>query len=318
MTVRNFARERISRLVDILVAGFALLALAPAMLIIAAAIFLEMGRPIFFSQIRIGRNARPFRIYKFRKFCVDNDSAGPLLTVRNDPRMSRIGRLLERTKLDELPQFYNVLKGDMAMVGPRPDTAVAGDLLTGEFRALLSYKPGIFGPGQVALRNAGALYPPQVDATVFYREAIFPLKARLDLAYYPKRTIARDLLWMLRGVLAVLGLHPTLRQLPQSPEGMRAASQAPAAEQRRPHLDQGRPEPASRLEGVPASARGAGSRVQGTRSEPKGVPPVETGHQGVDDLGGAAMAGPDLPRGPGSRRRSGSMRPLLISMGDER
>lgn len=257
MTVRIFARERIGRLVDVLVAALALLALVPAMLIIATAILLESGRPIFFSQIRIGRDARPFRIYKFRKFR-HGASSGPLLTVRNDPRMSRVGEFLERTKLDELPQFYNVLKGDMAMVGPRPDTEVAGDRLTGEFRALLDHKPGIFGPGQVALRHAGALYPPEIDATAFYREAIFPLKARLDLAYYPNRTIARDFLWMLRGALAVFGLHPTLRQLPPAPEGIRAGNPEPAGAKRRLQPDRACPGPASHLEGLPASVRGAG------------------------------------------------------------
>ena len=249
MTERNSIRESLSRAVDIFFACLALLALVPAMLVIAAAILLETGRPIFFSQTRIGRDAKLFRIYKFRKFHAGNDSSGPLLTVRDDPRMTRVGRILERTKLDELPQFYNVLKGDMAMVGPRPDTAVARDLLTGEFRALLRYKPGIFGPGQVALRNAGALYPPQVDASAFYREEIFPLKARLDLAYYPNRTIMHDLLWIVRGGLSVLGLHPTLRQLPPSPEEVSAGRPAAAVEKRSMSPDRPRPE---------AVARGAG------------------------------------------------------------
>ena len=117
---------------------------------------------MFFTQTRLGQGGTGFRIYKFRKFRCRDDGTGPLLTVRGDPRMSRVGSFLERTKLDELPQFLNILKGDMAIVGPRPDTSVAMDRLTGEYRAILDYRPGIFGPAQVAFRNAGNLYPERV------------------------------------------------------------------------------------------------------------------------------------------------------------
>lgn len=233
MADQDLRRERISRVVDVVLACCALLALSPVMLVISAAVLVTIGRPIIFSQTRFGQGGKPFRIYKFRKFHVGKDCPGPLLTVRNDPRMSRIGQLLERTKLDELPQFFNVLRGDMAIVGPRPDTDVAGDYLTGEYRALLDYKPGIFGPGQVALRNAGSLYPPQVDPHTFYRERIFPLKAHLDLSYYPNRTLLKDLGWIVRGVLAVVGLHSTIRQLPAA-RGMPSVNEpAPGAGRKR-------------------------------------------------------------------------------------
>jgi hypothetical protein len=121
----------------------------------------------------------------------------------------------------------------MAIVGPRPDTDVAGDYLTGEYRALLDYKPGIFGPGQVALRNAGTLYPSHVDPHTFYREMIFPLKAHLDLSYYPNRTLLKDLGWIVRGILAVVALHPTVRQLPAARSVSSADEPAPGAGHRR-------------------------------------------------------------------------------------
>lgn len=215
---RDPARDRISRAVDIAIASVALLLLSPVMLIIALAVIAESGRPVFFGQTRLGLGGKTFRIHKFRKFRTRDEVAGPLLTMRNDARMSRVGRFLERTKLDELPQFYNVLKGDMAIVGPRPDSEVAFDLLTGEYCALLNHKPGIFGPAQVAFRNAGTLYPPNVHPHTFYLEQVFPVKARLDLSYYPHRTLLRDLLWIVRGVLVVFGLYPTLQALPGNPE----------------------------------------------------------------------------------------------------
>ena len=206
--------EQISRIMDVVIAGLALVVLSPLMALIAAAIIVETGRPVFFIQTRLGQGGKGFRIYKFRKFHSRDDDTGPLLTVRGDARMSRVGRFLERTKLDELPQFLNVLKGDMAIVGPRPDTSVATDRLTAEYRALLDYRPGIFGPAQIAFRNAGTLYPERVDRHAFYREAILPVKAALDLAYYPHRTLLGDLAWIVRGILVVFGLYPTLRQLP--------------------------------------------------------------------------------------------------------
>ena len=201
------------RVFDILMASAGLVVLGPLMLLIALAIVIESGRPVFFSQIRIGRNGTPFRIHKFRKFGPGADPGGPLLTVRNDPRMTRLGRLLERTKLDELPQFFNVLKGEMSIVGPRPDTNVAIQELLHKYSALLDHKPGIFGPSQVAFRNAGALYPTDVHPHVFYRNFILPIKASLDMAYYPQRTLFGDLVWTIRGIMAVIGIHPTLRQL---------------------------------------------------------------------------------------------------------
>ena len=217
MSDQSVRSDWIRRVSDVLIAGLGLLVLSPLMLLIAVAVILETGLPVFFAQTRVGRDGKGFRIYKFRKFHARNDVAGPLLTVRNDPRMSRVGRFLERTKLDELPQFYNVLKGDMAIVGPRPDVFAHLDCYTGDYRAMLNYKPGIFGPAQVAFRDAGALYSPHTDPTEFYREKIFPIKADLDLRYYPRRTLLNDVIWIIRGVLAVIGIHPTVRRIPVAP-----------------------------------------------------------------------------------------------------
>ncbi len=206
--------ERVSRALDILLAGTGLVVLGPLMVLIAAAIVIKGGRPVFFAQTRLGQGGRHFRMYKFRKFRLNHGAPDVPLTVKNDARMSKLGRVLAATKLDELPQLYNILKGDMAVVGPRPEPLALADCLSGVYSAVLDYRPGIFGPVQVAFRNENALYPPHTDPTEFYRKTIFPLKAELDLSYYPHRTLLKDILWIIRSVLAVVGLYPVLRQLP--------------------------------------------------------------------------------------------------------
>ncbi|MFN4262012.1 MAG: sugar transferase, partial [Gemmataceae bacterium] len=190
---------------DIGVALVALIVFAPLMALIALAMCLESGRPVIFSQTRLGCSGRYFTMYKFRKFYRDcGTGAGPL-TMTNDQRMTPLGRFLQASKLDELPQLWNILVGDMSLVGPRPETPEFADCFNREFVSLLNYKPGIFGPSQVAFRNESSLYSSKTDPHLFYREAIFPAKARLDLSYYPRRTVLMDLVWIARGTFAVLG-----------------------------------------------------------------------------------------------------------------
>jgi lipopolysaccharide/colanic/teichoic acid biosynthesis glycosyltransferase len=214
------------RLLDIAIAGAALLALAPLMLIIAGAIMAESGRPVLFAQTRIGRGGQRFIMYKFRKFDVVCGDDGCPLTLQDDVRMTRLGRMLARTKLDELPQLFNILRGDMAVVGPRPESLAFADCFTEAVRPVLHYRPGIFGPSQVTFRCESALYPPE-DPTRFYRDILFPAKASLDLAYYPRRTVLSDLGWIVLGVLTVVrGAAPSgaIKQItggrPPAPERM--------------------------------------------------------------------------------------------------
>jgi lipopolysaccharide/colanic/teichoic acid biosynthesis glycosyltransferase len=189
---------------DLAVATVAVAAMAPLMLLIAVALLLEGGRPVLFVQTRVGAGAKAFQIYKFRKFDVQCGSNGLPLTVAGDCRMTRIGRLLAATKLDELPQLWNVLRGDMAIIGPRPESLDFVDCFHGGLEAVLRYKPGLLGPSQVLFRHEAHCFPQSVDPVRFYREVLFPAKARIDLAYYPQRTIGSDTLWMWRGLLAVL------------------------------------------------------------------------------------------------------------------
>lgn len=193
------------RTLDILCAGMTASVLMPVFLITALAIWIESGRPILFSQLRLGQNGRPFRIYKFRKFRPNCDLHGYPLTLERDRRLTAIGRILAASKLDELPQLWNVLRGDMSLVGPRPESLAFADCFHGGFEKLLEHKPGLFGPCQVMFRHESRLYPADVPAADFYRQVLFPAKADIDLAYFSRRTLASDLGWILRaaGMIAM-------------------------------------------------------------------------------------------------------------------
>lgn len=198
---------------DCLVALFALICLAPLLAVISAAIWLESGGPVLFSQTRLGKGARRFQLHKFRKF---HDRArhgqaqrcGLHVTLKNDPRMTRMGRLLERTKLDELPQLWNIVVGEMALVGPRPESLAFANCFDGAFVNVLDHRPGIFGPCQAVFRNESALYEAVGDPEDFYRNVLFPLKAQIDIAYFSNRTMVSDAAWAGRSILAVFGWSP--------------------------------------------------------------------------------------------------------------
>ena len=145
------------RLLDILVAGTALLLLSPVLLATAAAVAIDSGFPVLFRQVRIGRDGRTFGMYKFRSMVKNAAAIGPFNTSANDPRITRVGRFIRRTSLDELPQLLNVLRGDMSVVGPRPDVPVQRSLYNdADWAARCSVRPGITGLAQVVLRSEGS------------------------------------------------------------------------------------------------------------------------------------------------------------------
>jgi lipopolysaccharide/colanic/teichoic acid biosynthesis glycosyltransferase len=189
----------VRRTLDILCAGMAAFALAPLILIVVIVIWIESGGPILFSQLRLGQYGRPFRMYKFRKFAPDCDNHGCPLTVEGDGRLTAVGRVLARTKLDELPQLWNVLRGDMSLVGPRPESIAFTDCFRNGFERVLEHKPGLFGPCQIMFRHENKLFPAGVAAVEFYRKVLFPAKAEIDLAYFSRRTLVSDLGWIFRG-----------------------------------------------------------------------------------------------------------------------
>lgn len=192
------------RAFDVAVAGLAALLLAPVALLVALAILVESGRPVLFAQVRLGRGGLPFVMYKFRKFGPRAGAGGSPLTLEGDARMSAVGRVLMATKLDELPQLWNVLRGDMAVIGPRPESLAFADCFRDGFEEVLDHKPGLLGPCQILFRSESTLHARSADPQRFYRDVLFPAKARADIAYFRTRTLASDLALTVRGVLAVL------------------------------------------------------------------------------------------------------------------
>jgi lipopolysaccharide/colanic/teichoic acid biosynthesis glycosyltransferase len=192
------------RVLDVVCCCAAMVILTPIALLVTLAIWIEGGSPVLFSQLRLGQNGRPFRMYKFRKFRPDCDNRGCPLTMEDDDRMTRIGHVLATSKLDELPQLWNVLRGDMSLVGPRPESLVLADCFRNGFEKIHEHKPGLFGPCQVLFRNESKLYPAGVSAVEFYRQVLFPAKAEIDLAYYSRRTLVSDLRWILRAAWAIV------------------------------------------------------------------------------------------------------------------
>lgn len=157
---------------DIVLSLAALLALAPLLLGAALAIALETGFPVVFRQTRLGLNGREFGMYKFRSMVKNAAQMGPYFTTDKDPRITRVGRFIRRTSIDELPQLINVLKGDMSLVGPRPDVPVQRSLYTeADWAERCSVRPGITGLAQ-ALYRSEATYEQRLNADLRYaREA---------------------------------------------------------------------------------------------------------------------------------------------------
>jgi lipopolysaccharide/colanic/teichoic acid biosynthesis glycosyltransferase len=154
--------DRQKRLLDIVLSSLAIASLSPVYLLIAMAIWMEDGDPVIFRQKRVGRNGRIFTVYKFRKLA-RNAKCGSMIAVGNDLPYTRVGRILEKSKLNEIPQLVNVIRGDMSLVGPRPEIPEFANCFSGPCRRLLDYAPGIFGPSQCAFRSEAAMYPADCD-----------------------------------------------------------------------------------------------------------------------------------------------------------
>jgi lipopolysaccharide/colanic/teichoic acid biosynthesis glycosyltransferase len=191
------------RVFDVVVALLALLVFALPMLLIALAIRLDSPGPVFFRQQRVGQGSQPFRIHKFRTMVADAPERGPALTVGDDPRITRMGAWLRRSKLDELPQLIDVLAGDMSLVGPRPELPQYVARYPAALRdQVLALKPGITDPASLDFADESALLARAADPEREYIEVILPRKLSAAAAYAERATLATDL-----GVIArTLGL----------------------------------------------------------------------------------------------------------------
>ncbi|MBP7561639.1 MAG: sugar transferase [Armatimonadetes bacterium] len=185
------AERAVRRLADVALSCGGLLLLGPVLIALSVWVWLDAGWPVLYRGVRTGRHGVPFRIYKFRTMVPDAETRGGGTTGQNDPRVTRSGRFLRRHKLDELPQLLNVIRGDMSLVGPRPELLRYTTLYSAEEREILGVRPGITDPSSlefIALDQVVGSDSP--DAT--YERTVLPVKNRLRLEYVRTRTLWRD------------------------------------------------------------------------------------------------------------------------------
>ncbi|QWV95951.1 sugar transferase [Geomonas nitrogeniifigens] len=194
------------RLFDLFFAGTGLILLAPLWLLVAFWIKYDSPGPVFFRQERVGRFGTLFRIFKFRTMCLDAEAKGRQLTVGEDPRITRSGAFLRKYKLDELPQLLNVVKGEMSLVGPRPEVPRYVSLYPEEMRdVVLSVQPGITDYASIEYKDENAILGQAADPDRAYIEEIMPVKLGYYARYVSERSLWVDLKLILSTLLAIAG-----------------------------------------------------------------------------------------------------------------
>jgi lipopolysaccharide/colanic/teichoic acid biosynthesis glycosyltransferase len=196
----------VKRVFDILFSLTGLLLALPLMLAIAVLIKLDSKGPVFYRGFRVGKDGEPFEMFKFRTMVVNADQIGGSSTPNDDPRITQIGRFLRKQKLDELPQLINVLRGDMSVVGPRPQVQWAVDEYTVEEEQVLSVRPGITDYASLRFSNEGEILEGSANPDKDYMEKIHPEKMRLSLEYVKNRSLLIDIKIIIQTIGAIIGL----------------------------------------------------------------------------------------------------------------
>jgi len=192
------------RLFDVIASSAGLVVLLPLLAVLAIVLKRESTGPVFYRGLRAGRYGKPFRIFKFRTMVVNADKIGGPTSSADDPRITRVGNFLRRYKLDELPQLINVLKGEMSLVGPRPEVVQEVLLYTDEEKRLLEVRPGITDWASIRFRNEGEILRGSDDPHQAYREKIRPEKIRLGLEYVRCHSFMTDCKIILRTLKAIV------------------------------------------------------------------------------------------------------------------
>ena len=190
------------RLLDVGAALTGLLILLPVLAIVSLAIVWDSRGPVLYASPRVGRGGRLFSMWKFRSMRVGADRSGPLVTAAGDPRITRVGRFLRSTKLDELPTLWNVLAGDMSLVGPRPENPKAAALYSEAQRSVLAVRPGVTSVATVMYRHEERLLAGAADLDSAYFE-VMQHKLRLELDYLRTRSLWTDLIVIGQTVRAI-------------------------------------------------------------------------------------------------------------------
>ncbi len=198
---------RLKRAIDFVAALLGLIALSPLLLIAALSVAVLDGRPVFFRQVRVGRKGASFSLWKFRT--MRSASQGPMITVSGDPRITRTGRFLRKSKIDELPQLLNVLKGEMSLVGPRPDVMEHVKRYSERDLELLNWLPGITSPASLIYANESQILASVDNPQEHYDRVIMPHKNYINLTYAKQASVLSDLKWILYTILHGLGIRPS-------------------------------------------------------------------------------------------------------------
>ncbi len=208
--------EPCKRALDLTVSSALVVLFSPVLAVAALAIKLDSRGPIFFRQTRIGRGGRRFHIYKLRTMVQDAQSKGPSVTSSDDPRITRLGKVLRGTKIDELPQFLNVLRGDMSLVGPRPQVPKYVERFPeGQRQVILSVRPGITGPTAIKFRHEEDILQAREDREDFYMKVLLPIKCDLDEEYVRSRSFRSDFTFLAQtGRILGRGIVNRIRRRP--------------------------------------------------------------------------------------------------------
>lgn len=197
----NALNKIIKRIFDIVCSGLGLIILSPFLLFVAIKIKSGSDGPVFFKQIRVGEKGKEFKILKFRTMVVDAEKLGRQITVGNDNRITKIGAFLRKYKIDELPQLINVFKGDMSLVGPRPEVPRYVNMYTEEQRKVLDVKPGITDLASIRYRDENELLGQAENPDEFYINTIMPDKLALNMEYINKSNVFLDIYIILQTIL---------------------------------------------------------------------------------------------------------------------
>jgi len=201
---RRFYAGYGKRALDLAVSVPALIALSPALLVIAALVKAGGPGPIFYAQERVGRRGRPFRLYKFRTMVTDADKSGPAITSSGDARITPLGRTLRKWKLDELPQLWNVVRGDMSLVGPRPEVRKYTDIFRDDYSEILEISPGITDYAALEYRDEEEVLARYPDAEEAYTSVVLPEKIALYRQYLRDMGFRSDLKIIFRTIREVI------------------------------------------------------------------------------------------------------------------
>lgn len=194
----------IKRAFDIIASFCGLIILSPMLLIVSLAIKADSKGPVFFKQKRVGKNNKIFEIYKFRTMVTDAEKLGKQITVGNDSRITRVGKFIRKCKLDEFPQLINVLKGEMSLVGPRPEVPRYVELYDEYQRQILLVQPGITDYASIEYRNENEILGKSDNPEKIYIEEIMPIKIALNMKYIKNISLFEDIKLIVNTILAIL------------------------------------------------------------------------------------------------------------------